>query len=72
MKRIAIIDHTEHELIVEDINEQELEENYDGDIQKYIDNNYDMEKYSWDWITYTQYFEEGESCSVEVEFKNLV
>lgn len=72
MKRIAIIDHTEHELIVEDINEQELEENYDGDIQKYIDNNYDMEKYSWDWIIFTQYFEEGESCSVEVEFKNLV
>ena len=72
MRRIAIIDHNEHELLVEDINEQELEEKYGGSEQAYIDDNYDLENYSWDWITDTQYFEEGESNPIEVEFTDLV
>ena len=72
MRRIAIIDHNEHELLIEDINEQELEEKYGGDEQKYIDDNYDLENYSWDWIRDTQYFEEGEPGPIEVEFKDLV
>ena len=72
MRRIAIIDHNEHELLVEDINEQELEEKYGGSEQAYIDDNYDLENYSWDWITDTQYFEEGESTPIEVEFTDLV
>lgn len=72
MRRIAIIDHNEHELLVEDINEQELEEKYGGSEQAYIDDNYDLENYSWDWITDTQYFEEGESDPIEVEFTDLV
>ena len=45
MRRIAIIDHASHELMIEDINEQELEELYGGDEQKYIDDNY-AEQYS--------------------------
>jgi hypothetical protein len=72
MRRIAIIDHNEHELLIEDINEQELEEKYGGDEQAYIDDNYDLENYSWDWITDTQYFAEGESDPIEVDFKDLV
>lgn len=72
MKRICIIDHNEHELLVEDINEQELQEKYDGDEQKYIDDNYDLENYSWDWISDTQYFPEGESDPIEVDFKDLI
>lgn len=72
MKRICIIDHNEHELLVEDINEQELQEKYDGDEQKYIDDNYDLENYSWDWISDTQYFPEGESSPIEVDFKDLI
>ena len=73
MRRIAIIDHNDHELLIEDINEQELEEKYGGDEQKYIDDNYTFEgDYSWDWITDTQYFEEGETDPIEVEFKDLV
>lgn len=73
MKRIAIIDHTSHELMVEDINEQELEAKYNGDEQKYIDDNYTFKgNYSWDWITDTQYFPEGESDPLEIEFKDFI
>ena len=73
MRRIAIIDHNDHELLIEDINEQELEEKYGGDEQAYINDNYTFEgDYSWDWITDTQYFEEGETDPIEVEFKDLV
>lgn len=68
MRRIAIIDHNEHDLIIEDINEKELEEKYGGEeltlrnkIERYIDDNYDLETYSWDWITDSYYIPEGES-----------
>lgn len=71
--RIAILDHSSHELLVEDINEQELEKKYGGDEQKYIDENYTFEgDYSWDWITDTQYYPEGESVPMEVDFVELL
>ena len=73
MRRIAIIDHASHELMIEDVNEQELENQYGGDEQKYIDDNYTFEgDYSWDWITDTQYFPEGESNPVDVEFTDWI
>ena len=73
MRRIAIIDHWDHELFIEDINEQGLEEKYGGDEQKYIDDNYTFEgDYSWDWITDTAYTPEGESDPIDVEFTDLI
>ena len=72
MRRIAIIDHNEHELLVEDVNEQELQKKYGGDEQAYIDDNYDLENYSWDWITDTQYFPEGDPDPIEIEFKDFI
>ena len=73
MRRIAIIDHASHELMIEDINEQVLEDQYGGDEQKYIDDNYTFDgDYSWDWITDTQYFPEGESDPVDVEFTDWI
>ena len=71
-RRIAIIDHNSHELMIEDINEEELEEKYDGDEQAYINDNYDLENYSWDWITDTSYFPEGESDPILVEFLDFL
>ena len=56
MTRIAIIDHDEHWLYVEDIPEDILEKKYGGDEQKYIDDNYDIENYSWDYITDCLFF----------------
>ena len=73
MRRIAILDHVNHDLLVEDIDEQELEAQYGGDEQKYIDENYTFSgDYSWDWITTTQYFPQGESDPVYVDFKDFV
>ena len=73
MRRIAIIDHVTHDLMIEDINEQELKNKYGGNEQKYIDDNYTFDgDYSWDWITDTQYFPEGESDPVGVEFTDFV
>jgi len=73
MRRIAIIDHASHELMIEDINEQVLEDQYGGDEQKYINENYTLSgDYSWDWITDTQYFPEGESVPVDVEFTDWI
>ena len=73
MRRIAIIDHCDHELFIEDINEQELEEKYGGEEEKYIEDNYSFAgEYSWEWITDTEYYPEGQSDPVEVEFTDWV
>ena len=72
MRRIAIIDHAAHELMVEDVNESVLETEYGGDEQKYIDDNYTFEgDYSWDWITDAEYFPEGESDPIEIDFEEI-
>lgn len=73
MRRIAILDHIEHSLLVEDIDEQELEEKYKGEEEKYIEDNYSFKgEYSWEWITDTEYYPQGQSDPVEVEFTDLV
>ena len=55
MERIVIIDHNEHILIVEDIDEDVLNEKYDGEEEKYIEAHYDVENYSWDYIVGCMY-----------------
>ena len=71
MKRIAIIDHTNHTLFVEDINEEILEGQYGGDEQMYIDENYNLKDYSWDWITDAQYFLEFEKTPTGIDFEDI-
>ena len=71
MRRIAIIDHDSHTLFVEDINEEILEGQYGGDEQIYIEDNYTIGNYSWDWITDTQYFPEYDKIPVEINFEEL-
>ena len=64
MRRIIVIDHTDHVVFIEDINEEELEEVYGGDEQAYIDANYTFEgDYSWDWVTSIEYIPEGGELS---------
>ena len=73
MRRIAIIDHNEHDLIIEDINEEVLEKEYGGDEQKYIDDHYDIENYSWYWITDSYYLpDDNYGDLMEVDFSKLV
>ena len=72
MRRIAIIDHTNHTLFVEDINEEILEGQYGGDEQLYIEDNYSLKEYSWDWITETQYFPEFDKTPIEINFEEMI
>ena len=73
MRRIAIIDHNEHDLIIEDINEEVLEKEYGGDEQKYIDDKYDIENYSWNWIIDSYYLPNDDNGDfITVEFSKLV
>ena len=71
MRRIAIIDHTNHILFVEDINEEILESQYGGDEQVYIDNSYNLKDYSWDWISDAQYIPEFEKDPIEINFEDI-
>ena len=72
MRRLAIINHADHTLMVEDVNENELQDNYGGDEQAYIDANYTFEgEYSWDWITDAEYYKEGESNPIEIDFDEI-
>jgi len=68
--RIAIIDHSEHSLYVEDIDKKILDECYDGEEEKYIQDNYNLEYYSWDYIVDASYFPLTDKDPVEVEFKD--
>ena len=72
MTRIAIIDHDEHWLYVEDIPEDILEKQYGGDEQKYIDDNYDIENYSWDYITDGLFLPAGESDFCDIDFDTIL
>lgn len=71
MIRLAIIDHAAHSLMVEDVTDADIEAA--GGEQEYIDQNYTFEgDYSWDWIVDTEYYPEGESYPMEVEFTELL
>ena len=70
MVRLAIIDHTLHRLFIEDVCDEKIEE-YGGE-QEYIDANYTFEgDYSWEYITDTEYYPDGEE-PINVEFSELV
>ena len=56
MIRVAIIDHEYHSLYVEDIDEEILDNKYGGSEQKYIEDNFDLREYSWDYIVDSTYF----------------
>ena len=72
MKRIAVLDHSTHELMVEDINEEIIEGQYGGDEQLYIEDNYSLKEYSWDWIIDTQYFPEFDKTPIEINFEEMI
>ena len=72
MVRLAILDHAAHSLLIEDVADADLER-YNGDEQAYIDDNYTFEgDYSWDYITDTEYFPEGESDPYDIEFTDFI
>ena len=74
MIRVAIIDHANHNLFIEDIDENVLEEKYNGEEEAYIKDTYDFEgEWSWDYIVSAQYFPnlwevEG---PIEIDFEDI-
>lgn len=54
MERLAILDHETHTLYVEDVSDETLAK-YDGEEEDYIEDNYALEDYSWDYIAATVY-----------------
>ena len=52
MERLVIIDHATHQVFIEDVPTELLEKYYDGEEEKYIEDNYNFDgDYSWDFIT---------------------
>lgn len=72
IRRIAILDHANHNLYVEDVTEKELEK-YDGSEQAYIDDNYTFDgDYSWEYITDALYMPAGyDGDFIDIPFDSL-
>ena len=68
--RVAIIDHAEHRLYVEDIPDTILESKYNGEEDEYIKDNYTFEgEWSWDYIVDTEYIPHDEDTTIDVDFR---
>lgn len=66
--RIAIIDHETHELWVEDIENEELDNLYDGEIQEFIDANYSG-FIDWDFIIGAEYVPSDHASTNKIIFE---
>ena len=72
MKRIAIIDHEEHSLFLEDVDEEILQEKYNGEEEAYIKDNYDLsDNWSWDYITSIWYLPPEDDAMVWLNDKDF-
>lgn len=59
--------------MVEDIDLIVLEEQYGGDERAYIADNYTLGgRYSWDWITVTEYFPKDNKVPCCVHFESIL
>lgn len=66
MERIAIIDHDNHRLLIEDVDEEILNAKYGGEEEAYIKYNYELGNFSWDFITETKYYpKDGDPVQIE-------
>ena len=73
MERIAILDHDNHTLFIEDIDEDELYEKYGGEEEKYIKDCYTLgENWSWEYITRIEYYPCDYQDPIELEPKDLL
>lgn len=74
MERLAIIDHNNHNLYIEDVSDEMLKK-YNGSEEDYIKDNYNIEGnfFSWDYIVSAQYLPyEDDPNPVEVEFEKFL
>ena len=72
MEILAIIDHDEHKLYIEDVSDETLEK-YNGEEEAYIKDNYDLENFSWDWVTNVSFLTKDEDdYFVEKDFTDFL
>lgn len=63
MERLAIIDHDEHLLYIEDVSQEDLD-NCGGEEEEYIKQNYPLLKnFSWDYIRGACYLQKEDKNS---------
>lgn len=72
MERLAIIDHGNHNLIIEDVSDETLAK-YGGEEEAYIRDTYPgIKHYSWDYIVCADYFpDDSDGEPIEIEFEKL-
>lgn len=70
MERLAILDHETHTLYVDDVSDETLAK-YDGEEEDYIEDNYALEDYSWDYIDATVYEAPDGEITTGVDFAKL-
>ena len=72
IERLAIIDHDNHRLMIEDVDMDILEDKYHGEEEDYIKDNYELGlNWDWEWVVVTEYFPVDDD-PVEVEFTELL
>ena len=74
MERLAIIDHNNHNLYIEDVSDEMLKK-YNGSEEEYIKDNYNIEGnfFSWDYIVSTQFLPyEDDPTPVEINFEDYL
>ncbi len=72
MERLAILDHANHKLYIEDVSEETLEQ-YGGEEEKYIEDTYEFDgDYSWDYIVETEYLpNDNDGDFIDIDFNSL-
>ena len=71
MVRVAIINHETHQLFIEDISDENIEQ-YGGE-EEYIMEMYTFEgEWSWDYIIDIEYYNEENADGIMIEPKDLV
>ena len=72
MRRLAILDHFTHRLIIDEVSEEELDDVYDGEEEAYIRDNFTFKgDYSWDWIVDAEYYPLGGDNPIEINFEDI-
>jgi len=78
IRRLAIIDHETHTLFVEDVDENIIETEYNGEEEAYIRDNFACAQkgdgcWSWDYIVEVEYIpNDDDKTPYDIDFENIV
>lgn len=70
MERLAIIDHDNHELFIDDVADETLAK-YNGEEEAYIKDTYPvLVNYSWDYVTDATYYVSDDD-PIDIDFEKI-